>query len=364
MTEQEQADILNNILEKKESEQKAYEFFDLLEIAKLSYSVPTKTAPTAQRRQLYLEKESTFSFSKLFPTAKFAIFGAILFFVGATAFTTFASFSLPGQRLYSFKKAAEQIHVAFVTNSNNKAELQLNLAQKRLTEASEIINSNQKNPKITSAALEELAVQTKNTVQSFKTLVAQSGSEKNSQLPISRLDELTKSQEELIAKVKPEVQTKQATETALNNAKAVSKTLAEIKQLVAASQEQEIANLNGPLVITGIVSSINNGELIVDKELFLINSKTEVKKNGVIIEQNNIITKDKVTITGIRNSVGSLVATEIIVFPNEQTKTEVNLPTEKKSSTAENKETKQIENSYQKTSTKFIPEDPSPQYVP
>ncbi|MFA6215605.1 MAG: DUF5667 domain-containing protein [Patescibacteria group bacterium] len=85
-------------------------------------------------------------------------------FLGSSLTINAAFYSLPGSSLYPVKIALENTHAALVTDANQRAELKIEFAQKRVAELDKIIDEPGVNPQEKKRQIETLVAELKNNV--------------------------------------------------------------------------------------------------------------------------------------------------------------------------------------------------------
>lgn len=326
---------------------------DAAHIALLLKELPRKQVPLAHKRRLYLVYDLGMQTEPKFSGLKLLMFGAsglLVFFFALTALAIFTS--SPGQRLYSYKKTAERLQVNLAMNQEVKTRRELALAEKRLTEAKEVISTHPENQKLTAAALTELAKQTEHvvaTIESGETKVP------NKELT-DKLDNLAKDQLALLNTIKSTPETEPATQ----------KVLSATKQIIAATSEADPADPEIiPVTITGPISAVGNSDITVN------NTRIEIAKD-TIVESSDSTTKTKpALVLNLKVSVSAtkkdekLIADRIIIDspisaqPKEpvqktpQPKEDVAAPAPEETPPPKPGEAK----------AGFIPEDPNPQSI-
>ncbi len=362
---------------------------ELLEIVSMLKSLPLQTPPEPAMRRAYIGMQAKAnSWLGLIFSHRHAAFAFGLLLIVTMGSTTVygAAISVPGQKLFSLKKGAEQLRVKFETNELEKANLQMAITKKRLAEAEKILSSAEKNPERQIAALTELSNQSRSTIEQVEVAAKNNGLQEKNHPVITNFEALNKEQQEFINQIPEKDSTKTAASNALESAKEDESKVAQIKtivEVVTASKEQTLIALSSDpdsILISGIVSAYYKEKLTVEKNTFVITEETVFKDAaGKILSTTTLSTGLKITIRGQKNNE-KLIATEINILslpepesvkpevkgtstPEEIQNKEINTSTTPAS--IKHIETEVQENSEQNTARAlFIPEDPAPQFAP
>jgi hypothetical protein len=328
----------------------------LLEMSQMFTALKKKEIPRPRKQYRFINHE--FTHQEVAPViirgfgyfARLAAFPLSLIIVLTASAGTihFAKTSLPGQTFFAVKKATEQIPLALTSDFSTRVQIQLELTQKRLTEAEEIVKSGTDSATKV-AALNELSSQTKQTLDAVK----EAGDGNNSAEEKSIIDSLSsigKKQQALIETTSKE--TSPEVVAAAEN----------LRKIFAASNENTLAVLNTE-EITGTVSLISSTGIIVDGKKFNILDTTKILKGTDRVSNDAINIRSKVKVIG-DNRDGKLLAKEIIILDNDseskidqkvtpiKSVTQIELPVDTESS------------SEQTFKAGFILEDPAPQLKP
>lgn len=193
--------------------------------------------------------------------------------------------SLPGQPLFAVKRTAENVRLKFIMSSEAKAQLQLAYTQNRLDEAQAILTNPQSNKQQEIAALQELASQTKTAADSVQQLALNQPLQNNSRPIVSKLENLTKQQDNLIANTHSnDSDVTVAANSAGDASKTASDQVTQIKKYLAIAESTQdpiaMADLSSDpdtVSISGLVSKTDKDSLTVEKLQFQITDKTEIK---------------------------------------------------------------------------------------
>lgn len=247
----------------------------------------------------------------------------ILIIFAITAAGYAAQNSVAGETLFGVKKTAEQLQLKFAQSREQKLNLQVEIAKKRLSEAEKVF----KNPATVSskkeqAVLNELVAETKNSLEVVKTAAQNKSLNEPNHPLVSSLEDITKKQEELLTEIKDTNNLGVVAQTALEMAKQTASQVEEIKRYIAiASHEQTLARLQtdpNAVSMTGNISQIGKDKIIVEKTEFLLNPDTEIKDvNDQITPVTDLGVKVKVSIFGLKTASG-ILAKQILILPSAE----------------------------------------------
>jgi hypothetical protein len=180
-------------------------------------TIPIAKAPSPSMQYRYANQVSLWKqLMQTFQTYRLATVPLVMAIVFASGFSVIsaANDSLPGDRLYGVKMAAEQAQLRLTFDEDKQANLHVELAKKRLEEARRVIALS--NPTQEAAALDALARQTERTFEVTSVLAA---SKAVSQNDTSLLDNLVALNKEKRSVLETAVKSKDANvlaATALN----------------------------------------------------------------------------------------------------------------------------------------------------
>ncbi|MFA5991582.1 MAG: DUF5667 domain-containing protein, partial [Candidatus Doudnabacteria bacterium] len=301
---------------------------------------------------------------------------AAMLLLSAFAVTGYAAYnSAPGQTLFAVKKSAEKLQMVLAYNQNQKASLQIEITQKRLDEAREILQNPASNIEQEKAALTELTAQTNNAIEVINTVTTNNPKANDNHPLLSSLETITKQQQALLKEIKPNGEINEAAGTALVALNKNSAKISEIKQSIAiASNDQTLAKLNDDsdlVTVLGKISAISKTNLTVEKTAFTIGSQTVIKNaSGEIITFESLKPETKISIPGKKDKE-TLVAKDILVINETGTEPEVKSasttpdikPSASTTSTSAIAEPEKPVINPNQAQGSYIFEDPNPQFV-
>lgn len=351
---------LDTELEKLHLEAETHtEHSELFLFAQTLAQLPKKDIPQPTRRHAFitaLETHPAHSWTSMLRLFMFTISGVLMLAITLTGLAIHNS-KPGGGLLYSYKKNAERLRIQFAYSPEQKVNLELSLAQKRLTEAREVINTTQ-DPHAAAAALTELAQQTENTVASVNEAIQTQKIQANPQVA-SKLDSLAKDQIALLNTIKPDPATEPATLQALTATQETTKQAATINKIIAATNEETLVQTQSTKnsTIEGTITTINNTTITLDTAEVITNTDTTYKDKAGNKTDAKLVIKDKISVVYTVQD-GKKIAKEISVLSVAPT-----IDTQKK---VEPKQvapidSKAIEETPAQAS--FILEDPQPQPV-
>lgn len=263
----------------------------MLEIVGMVSSLQTIEVPTPNKRRLYLKANSPVSawmhFGELLKTWKVAPITLGIFFLTAAATAFGAASALPGDGvLFQLKKTVQTARVNLASDPQERARLQLELAEQRIQEAQKVLASN--DPSKKQKAIEEVQQQTSVALNDLK----ESGTGITNS-SVAKAENIAKAQQSIVAQVDPQAaqQSKQENKVALR----------EIQSLLATSNEESGTSLAPAKIdITGSISAIDGNNITVNKNVYVVDdATTEIKdKDGNDLLLSDLEVNDVVKITG------------------------------------------------------------------
>lgn len=298
----------------------------LLATIGLFYSLPKKAVPQPAMQRKYILAPAKHLWLHWIKISRWAAVSTSALLLTAIAVTTgYAAYaSRPGDIMFGFKKAAEHAQVQFTLNQQQKINLQLAIAEQRLSDAQAALNQ-PNNPQKQTAALNELAAETQNTLDAI-TQTSQSNVSQDHPL-IASLQSITSKQQALLQTITTN-QPATIDQSVLNAAKQNATKVATIQQfLKAANSDQALTALNSnpsAITATGTISQLTyNTVTINNNQLFTLTRETIVKNPlGLTIAPQDLQLKQSVEILGDQADTG-LTAREItVVDPSRPFQTE------------------------------------------
>lgn len=368
------------------------ELAPLLKISRQLLTLPKNVVPTPMmQRRFALAPAPRFwlGWMHLLKVAGTSV--SIMLLVSALGAGVYAtSQSVPGTALFPVKKTAENLELVLATTQQNKASLQVAIAEQRLSEAQAVFADPKSDSSRKTSALNELANQTTSAISSVKD-VANTDPESVQTPPlVTSLENLTNQQKTLLKQITPGSEIQTTAQNALASLSQNDSQVQQIKQVVAAAgTDQTLASLSSDpnaVAVLGIVNKISGQQLTVEKTVFTLTQQTQIKDNtGKILALADLSTGQKVEAIGT-NTNNSVIATEILVTAADlaqtgsgststpavtATSTPGSAGTVEATSTATGEKTATTSTPPQSapsdpntTIGSFIPEDPAPQFAP
>lgn len=285
------------------------ELVGMLKLAQTLNTIPVNKAPTPTLRYSYAQKVG--AWQKLIHTVQSYKLATIslalaMLLIGGYGTIQASENSLPGDRLYGVKIAAEQLRLKLTLDNEKRAEIHFELAKKRLSETKLVIALN--NPDQEVIALDALAKQTEKTFEATSQLAATKASQNDSSL-LENLVALNKEKKTVIESATI-LSDDEKLAQALNTIKETDKNLA---KLIAAVSEQTLLDLPNKISITGIISGRSKSSITIEKNNFLVNPETiMINQDGETIANLDNL-NGKIAVIGTREN-NSLIAKKIIVI--------------------------------------------------
>jgi hypothetical protein len=306
------------------------ELAPLLDISLSLLTLPKNIAPQPAMQRKYALAPSKGFWLNWVHISKFAgVSMSLMLLLSAFAVTAYATLkSGPGQALFSVKKLAEQSQMILAyNNQNQKASIQVAIAQQRLDDAKQIFSDPGSNIEQKTAALNELANQTSNAVAVVNSVATSNPKSDQNHPLLSSLDSITQQQQSLLTAIAPGSQITVSASSALQSLSQTAAKISQIKNYVAtASNAQNLAQLdNNPnaVAVLGQITKLIDNQITVEKTAFTLTTQTIIQNpQGTILSVHDLSVNQKVNVIGIKIQ-DSLVAKQIFIIPVEQTQPEV-----------------------------------------
>lgn len=303
------------------------ELAPLLSISQSLFALPKNPVPTPLMQKKFAlvpEKNLWFAWMHISKLASISV--SVMLVFGAVAVTGLTAYnSEPGQTMFQVKKLAEKSQFLLAYNQDQKANIQLEITKKRLSEATAILNNPTSNPEQQKAAVDELASQADTAAEAVKTAAITDPKSSESQPLIQTLENINVQQKQLVENIKDD-KVKSLANNALNaNSEKVSKI---VEELTIASNEDDVASAilpNDPNAITalGEISQISKTQITVEKTTFVITTQTVIKDSkGNKISTADLQPKMKISILGKKAS-DQILADQVLLVQTPESEGEV-----------------------------------------
>lgn len=302
----------------------------LLDISLELLTLPKNLAPQPAMQRKYAFTPSKQFWLAWMHVSKFAAVSmSLMLLLSAFAVTAYASYSaLPGQSLFAVKKLEEKTQLMFAFNPNDRANLQIKIAQNRLSEAQAIFSNPTSDAESKNAALNELSDQTSSAVAVVGT-VANSDLKSDQNNPLlNSLANITQQQQQLLTQITPNSQVNVAASSAMETLIKNSAQISEIKQSVAAASDDQtltkLSSASNAVAVLGEISQISKNQITIEKTTFTITPQTVIQdSDGNPISPGALQENSKVNVVGVKNQ-NTLLAQQIFVTaPDNSTQPEV-----------------------------------------
>ncbi len=298
----------------------------LLTISSQIASIPTNPVPRPlmQRKYAAAKIRTGMWFTWLHFSRALNISVALMLLIAGLAGTAYAaSVSLPGQVLFSLKKEAQKIQVALTTNPAARANLQLAIAQERLNEAEQVINSPDTNPAQVAAAVNEVSDQTAAAVSVVKDAASTNSLQGNNPPLLASLQSLTQQQQVLAAQVKTQSgSSSPATQTALASAQSTATQVNEIERIMEVAtidRDENLTNLTqnpNSVTVSGTITQANQNSLTIEKTQFFLSANTSVLNEDTTTppDLSSLVGEQATVVGALQNNV--LMALQVSIYPS------------------------------------------------
>ncbi len=290
------------------------ELSPLLQIANLLKTLPKKAVPEPAMQRKYVFAPAKSLFLHWIRFSRLAVVGAsvFIFIIAGVSAGFAASSSRPGDTFFSLKKAAEHAQLQLASSPQEKINLQIAIAQKRIDDVQAALENSQNDPEKQVAALNELGAETQNTINALNKANETETHAINQDHPlIASLQTITSKQQALLKKLETNKDSS-VDKTVLSAAKENATKLAVIDEyLGAASNDQALAALNSnpsAVVISGKITQLTYNTLTVNGQIYTFTKATLIKNDeDAVINSRDLKINQNVTILGDKTDTGFLL---------------------------------------------------------
>jgi hypothetical protein len=290
----------------------------LLSVAQMGLNIPQLAPPAPYKRYLFKEKAVTSSwFMEIFQYGRVAIIpiSLVAALIGGRAMVNATEDSLPGDRLYSIKRATEEARLTITRDQAKIAYIHVELMQKRLADVKKAASSG--NEASETAAIEALQTQSDKTFEETAPLATANAISKQDSSLLDSLVAVNKEQKDVLANLSETSETDSGKTIAINALEVNKKNDETLAKIIATVNDQALIDLPNKISVTGEVSYHYNNKVIVEKNTFSIDNTTLfIGVEGESISQPELL-QGRVTVTGTKLENGLLLAKQILLLPYE-----------------------------------------------
>lgn len=333
------------------------ELAEELTLASILLSIPKQQIPRPIKAFKFTEQPISFWNRVSWRSFVIAPLAVVLFATTAVG-VHFTSKATAGQKLFVVKKAYEKTQLALTINPESKAQLQLELSQKRLQEAESVLYGPEKNPKLQAAALAELSAQAKTTAEAVKQ--SNANQDQNSDT-VASLESISSELASL---------SKNADTTTASSSSNTAAKVENFKKILTAAKDTGITHLDpAPTVITvsGKVQNVQDNIIYIENYAWEVNEKTTFKLGTEKASLKEVNKTSTIKLTGEKKNEHFIATDVIITVAEKPTETPKAEPKEKIKPTPKIVPTStpvSSNNEPMKVISRIIVEDPTPQYQP
>ncbi len=302
----------------KDYPEHAKELVSLLSVSEIGFNVPKRISPRPYKRQLYAEKVTALTrFWATFGNYRTAAIpiALLISLLGGRSIVSATESSLPGDTLYTLKRATETARLTFTRNPEKLAVIHVELLQRRVDEVRKAADSGDEEAE--TAAIAELQSQTTKTFAEAAPVATANALSRQDSTLLESLVAINKEQKDVLQNLtenETDTGTKDVANTALADNKKNDETLAKI---IATVNDQTLADLQNKISITGTIAAHYGNKITVEKNTFTIDDRTTLTTiEGEVTTPKTTLT-GRVTITGVREDNGVLIAKQILLLPSE-----------------------------------------------
>ncbi len=307
------------------------ELESLLLVAQMGMNIQKLTPPTPYKAHKYASalnpKTRFFEYLSFFRVAAIPL-SLVVALVGGRAIVSATEGSLPGDKLYSLKRATEEVRLTLTQDQDKVASIHVELMQKRLDEVKQAASDG--NDETETLALAELKNQTEKTFAEAGPIATANAISKQDPTLLNNLVAVNKEQKDVLSELSISSDSSSAKTIAtfaLEDSKKNDQALAKI---IATVNDQTLADFPSKVSITGNVSVWGTNKVTVEKNTFTVTDQTTItNSDGTTTDFKSI--SGRATVIGSKKPDGTLIALQILILASEDgtVKGDVTTPTAK-----------------------------------
>lgn len=298
------------------------ELTNLLFVAQMGMGIPKITPPTPYKAYRFTDTvAATKGFTEWLAYFRVAIIPIVLVIVlvGGNKFANGVEGSLPGQKLYTLKRATEQARLSLTRDQNKVAGLHVEFMQNRIDEVKKAADEGDENSE--KLAIAELKSQTEKTFAEAGPVATANAISKQDSTLLENLVAINKQQKDVLAELSTSSESDSAKIVAVTALEENKKNDVTLAKIIATVNDQTMADLPNKVSVTGNITFYNGVAITVEKNAFTINANTTFTGiDGLDIPTSEIAAKTiygRVTVIGTRIENGTLVAKQVILVAAE-----------------------------------------------
>lgn len=303
------------------------ELVSLLSIAQTGISIPKLEAPTPYKAFRFKDEVvASKGFTEWFAYFRVAVIpiALVVVLLGGRTIVTATENSLPGDKLYSLKRATENAQLKLTNDQDKVASLHMEFMQKRIDEVKKAASSG--NQDTETLAIAELKSQTEITFAEAGPVATANAISKQDPSLLENLVAINQQQKDVLAELSESSDSNEAKIIATSALEETKKTDLTLAKIIATVNDQALADMPNRVSVTGTITFYNGVNITVEKNVFTINERTAVTgidgQNIASLTDDAKIISGRVTIIGTRVENGNLVAKQILLLTADTDTTE------------------------------------------
>lgn len=298
------------------------ELIGLLFVAQMGMNIPKLQVPAPYKAYRFADQvAASKGFTEWLSYFRVAVIpiALVVVLIGGRTAVNATENSLPGEKLYTLKRATEKARLSLTRDQDKVASLHVEFMQNRINEVKQAADEG--NAESETLAIAELKTQTETTFAEAGPIATANAITKQDSTLLENLVAINKQQKDVLAELSENNDSdsaKMIATTALEDNKKNDVTLAKI---IATVNDQSLADLPNKVSATGDISFYNGASITVEKNIFTINDHTTFTGiDGTDIAPADIASKTitgRVTVMGTRSENGVLVAKQILLLASD-----------------------------------------------
>lgn len=289
-----------------------HELEGLLFVAQTGMQIPKLTPPTPYKAYRFADDVGTSSaFSEWFAYFRVAAIpiALVIILVGGGKLADATKGSLPGDNLYSLKRATENARLTLTRDQDKVASLHVEFMQNRINEVKQAANEG--NEATETLAIAELKTQTDKTFAEAGPIATANAISKQDSTLLDTLVAVNKQQKDVLEELSETGESDTAKTVAISALEDNKKNDVTLAKMIATVNDQAMADMPNKVSVTGNITYYASNKITVEKNIFTINDRTAI--TGIDGQNIANISADLKTISGRVTVIGTRMENDVLI---------------------------------------------------
>ncbi len=289
-----------------------HELEGLLFVAQAGMQIPKLTPPTPYKAYRFADSVATSSvFSEWFAYFRIAAIpiALVIVLVGGGKLADATKGSLPGDNLYSLKRATENARLTLTRDQDKVASLHVEFMQNRINEVKQAANEG--NEETETLAIAELKTQTDKTFAEAGPVATANAISKQDSTLLDTLVAVNKQQKDVLEELSETGESDTAKTVAISALEDNKKNDVTLARMIATVNDQAMADMPNKVSVTGNITYYTYNKITVEKNIFTINDRTTI--TGIDGQNITNISADLKTISGRVTIIGTRMENDVLI---------------------------------------------------